>query len=306
MDSLPRPSSILLFLCLALFADAALGQSLSIIKKGGSEFLIEAAAPPDTRYLLQASRNLHLWVDIQDEVSGKLSYRLESAGVRDRFFRLTPWIPPAPPIRLVLIGDSTVGDGSGWGTGIHGYFKPTVQIVNLAWPNMSSSMFLASEQMPKMLAIRPDFVLVEFGWIDAGGCDGTQRCRTTLQEYADNLKTIVQTIRGFNGTPILITPTDPMVFDDQGKVLFLLQDRVAVMKDVAAELQTHLIDLNDLSHDLFNELGESGSAYISRDPSDPAHYSPEGAQVISGLVVNALPDNLGPYLVGNFNQPRKP
>jgi len=302
MESHPRPSLILLLLCIALFTDAAQGQSLSIIKEGESEFLIKGAAPPDTRYVLQASGNLRLWADINDEVSGQVSHRVDIDGVTQRFFRLTPWTPPAPPIRLVILGDSTVGDGTGWGTRIHGYFKPTVQIVNLAWPNMSTSMFLTSEQMPKLRAIKPEFVIAQFGWIDAGGCDGTLRCRTTLQEYADNLKTIVQAIRGFDGTPILITPTDPRVFDDTGKVVFLLRDYVAITKDVATQLQVHLIDLNQLTHDLYNGLGESGSAYISRAPNDPAHYSQEGAQIVSGLLVNSLPDSLGPYLVENLDQ----
>lgn len=310
MFSHSRPSSILLLLCLALCTDTAFGQSLSIISKGESDFLIEAIAPPGTRYVLQESANCHLWVDINDNVQGQLSYRSNGSGLPTRFFRLTPLTEAAPPIRLVLIGDSTIagerGGGSGWGKGIYDYFKPSVQVVNLGWPNMSTRAFLASEQMPKMLAIKPDFVLVQFGWIDWGGCDGNPLCITTLQEFADNLKTIVQAIRGFNGTPILVSAADPRLFGDDGKVLPVLQERSDVMKHVAAELQTHLIDLNQVSRDLVNGLGKSGGAFIGQVPADWIHYSQEGAQAISKLVVNALPDNLGPYLVGILNPPPKP
>ena len=70
-------------------------------------------------------------------------------------------------------------------------------------------------------------------------------------------------------------------------------------------MQTHLIDLCQLSTDLFNELGPSGSDYIYWY-TEIQHYSDQGAQVIAGLVVNALPDSLGPYLVGIFNPPPKP
>ncbi len=310
MISHPLPLSILVLFTAALAADAALGQSLSIIRKGESELLIEAAAPPDTRYVLQESGNCHLWQDVNDDVRGQLSYRVEGTKVTKRFFRLTPWTPPGPPIRLALIGDSTVagenGWGSGWGKGMHGYFKPTVQIVNLAWPNMSTATFLASEQKPKLVAIRPDFVLVQFGWVDWGGCNGDTICTTTLQDFAINLKAIIQAIRGFNGTPILVTQPDPRVFDEQGHVRPALQERSAVMKEVAAELQTPLIDLNRLSMDLANGLGERGSAFIGSTPGDWIHYSLEGAQVISGLVVNALPDSLGPYLVGILDPQPKP
>ena len=310
MISHPRPSWIVLVFWLALFADAALGQSLSIIRKGESEFWIEAAAPPNIRYVLQASGNLHLWVDINDEVRGQLSSRFDSAGVRKRFFRLTPWTPPAPSIILVLIGDSTVADFiinncwfNGWGQGIYGYFKPNVRVVNLAMPAYSTKRFLYEAEMTTMLKIRPDFVLVQFGLMDEYP---TSTAQITLQEYEDNLKTIVQTIRGFNGTPILITLSSGRLFDDQGKVIPTVPDRCAVMKKVAAELKTHLIDLNQLTMDLFNELGKSGSAYLAWNYIDLYHYSDQGARVIAGLVVNALPDSLGPYLVGIFNPPPKP
>jgi lysophospholipase L1-like esterase len=287
----------------------------SVIRNGESEFWIKATAPQDARYVLQASANLHLWVDINDEVSGQSSNRFDNAGVTERYFRLIPWTPPPPPIILMLIGDSTVADlisndnmFNGWGQGIHGYFKPDVRVVNLAYPCYSTTGFLASAEMQKMLLIKPDFVLVQFGMIDELGCSGDMSARyaTTLKQYADNLQTIVQTIRGFNGTPVLITPPVPQRFDDQGRVIPLYQDRMAVVRSVAAELHTHLIDLNQLTTDLFNGLGRSESQYIWWSAEDRYHFSALGAQVIARLVVNALPDSLGPYLTGILDQPPMP
>lgn len=295
---------------MALFADSALGQSLFIIRNGENKFWIEAGAPPDTRYRLQTSGDLQDWVNINDEVSGQFSYRFDSAGVTKRFFRLTPWAPPDPPITLVLIGDSTVADfvsndgrSAGWGEGIHGYFKPNVRVVNLGQPRQSTKVFLDSAEKAKLLVIKPDFVLVQFGRFDAFGDPPSV---TTLQEYADNLKTIVQTVRGFNGTPILITPVVPRIFDEKGKVLPALEDRSAAVKDVAAGSQTDLIDLNQLSLDLFNQLGDSASFYISWSDKDPYHFSLEGAEVIAGLVVNALPDSLRTRLVAKIKPPPEP
>jgi lysophospholipase L1-like esterase len=292
-----RPSSILLFICMVLFADTAFGQSLSFVRKSAGDLWIEAPLPPDTQYILQASANLHLWVDINDAVQDKLSYQLDSAGGTKRFFRLTPWTPAAPPIRIVLLGDSTVMDGPGWAKGVYGYFKSNAQVVNLAIPACSTKVFLASEQYTTMCVIKPDYVLVEFGYFDTNESD--PRVYTTLQEYGDNLRKIVQTIRGFNGKPILVTPTVQRVFDGQGNVELLFQDRYDVMKGVAAELQTDLIDLNKLSRDLVSELGESGSVDLFWP--DNTHFTDKGAQLFSGLVVNALPDYLGTYLVGIFN-----
>ena len=300
---------------MTLFADAALGQSLSVSRKGAGEFWIEGAAPADTPYVLQASGNLHLWVDLTNAVSGSLSYRIDGAGVTNRYFRLAPSTPPAPDITIVLVGDSTVADlavnlggYSGWGQGIYGYFKLNVRVVNLAQPGLSTKLFLLSDQNTSMLAIKADFVLVQFGLVE-DKTPVSSPTGVTYQEYADNLKTIVQSVRGFDGTPILVTPPVARVFDDKGEVSLspTFQQRAATVKDVAAQTQTYLIDLNQMSIDLFNALGDNGSAYLGSGwPGDVNHYSDKGAQVIAQLVVNALPDNLGPYLVGIFNPPPKP
>lgn len=308
----PRPSSTLWLCGVVLFTQAAPGQSLSILRNGQSNFWIQAAAPTDTPYVLQESVNLHLWVDLNDQVSGQSSNQIDSAGIAQGFFRLTPSTLPPPPITLVLLGDSTVADFisddnrfNGWGQGIYGYFKATVRAVNFGYPLYSTRVFLASAEYTKMLTIKPDYVLVQFGLIDAVGAPNDQvDYVTTLQEYATNLTTIVQTIRGFNGTPILVTPPAARVFDANGKVLPYLPDRCAVVKAVAAQLQTPLIDLNQLTTDFYNNLGGSASAFIT--VTDNLHYTQVGAQVIAGLVVNALPDNLGPYLTGIFNPPPKP
>jgi lysophospholipase L1-like esterase len=295
----PRPASILFFFGLALFADAALGQSLSIARNGQTNVWINATAPPDTQYVLQESANLHLWVDINESVSGQSSNQLDSAGVTQSFFRLTPWTPPAPPIIIVLLGDSTVADGSGWGRGVYRYFKSNVQVVNLAQPWQGTTVFLASDEMATMLRIKPDYVFVQYGLID--------ETTTTIQEFTDNLKSIIQTIRGFNGKPVLITPTANRWWNTDGKVMPWLVDRCDVFKELAVELQLPLIDLNRLTTDLYNGLGESGCDFmLFVRPDDGIHFSQAGAEVVADLVVNALPDYFGTYLTGIFIPPPKP
>jgi lysophospholipase L1-like esterase len=305
-----RPLAILLFFWLVVSPGAAFGQSLAVTKQGEGEFMIEAVVPPDTRYVLQTSADLRLWEDINDQVSGVVLTRLDIAEGTQRFYRLTLWTAPLPPIKVVLLGDSTVADFAsnlnwfnGWGQGIYGYFKPNVRVVNLAYPGHSTRRFLASDEKMKMIAIKPDFVLVEFGLIDEFGTADDQR--TTLKEYGDNLKAIVQTIRDFNGTPILITPQAQRFFDENDKVIPIYQERYAVMKEVAVELETHLIDLNRLSIDLLNGLGKDGSEHLWWG-TDYLHFSDHGAQVIAGLVVNAFPDSLKAYVVGTATPQPKP
>jgi hypothetical protein len=135
-------ASILLLFSLAFSADTAFGQSLSIIKEGENQLSIEASAPGGTRYALQVSKDLNLWLDVNDAVSGAVSNRVGSPGATERYFRLIPWAEPAP-IRIVLLGDSTVADLDsnfghfyGWGHGMPGYFKANAQVLNLAYPGV--------------------------------------------------------------------------------------------------------------------------------------------------------------------------
>lgn len=101
-------------------------------------------------------------------------------------------------------------------------------------------------------------------------------------------------IRGFGGTPILLTPQCLYVFNESGKTGPAYPKRIAVVEQLAAELGVYLIDLSTLSVSLLNQLGEEKSQPLFMDW---LHFSNEGAEVISGLVVNALPPDLGPYLV---------
>jgi len=115
---------------------------------------------------------------------------------------------------------------------------------------------------------------------------------TSLEEYEANLKIIVEMIREFRGTPILVTPLLPGYFDLSGKVMPFLKDRSAVVRKVSEELQTYLIDLNQLSEDYFNQIGPAEGARLTWSATNKTHFSLAGAQVIAGIVLNALPSVL--------------
>jgi len=46
-----------------------------------------------------------------------------------------------PPIRIVLVGDSTVNGEGGWGPGYRAFFGADVEVVNLAKNGRSSKSF---------------------------------------------------------------------------------------------------------------------------------------------------------------------
>jgi len=291
-------------ICAALASSAGFGQSLSIIKSGESNYWIEASAPANNPQTLQASANLHLWADIHDPVQGQYSSPLGGMTVAQRYFRLVHSAPPAPPIVVMLLGDSTASDDAGWGGGMYGYFKPNATVVNYSQPADSTKEFLQqSDELAKMLLVQPNYVFVAFGWEDAVGDPDRY---TTPEEFRTNLVTICQIVRGFEGVPILVTLLFYRTFDDNGMVIPPDPAWNDAMKEVAAELQTPLIDLTQLTVDLCNQLGPSGTEFMNASPTDVLHLSPAGAVVVARLVVNAVPDALGPYLTGIFDPPPVP
>ncbi len=63
---------------------------------------------------------------------------------------------------------------------------------------------------------------------------------------------------------------------------------------MAAELGVDLIDLSTLSIAVLNQLGKDASQPLY---ADWLHFTDKGADLMAGLVVNALPAAFGPYLV---------
>jgi lysophospholipase L1-like esterase len=289
-------SSILLTVSLSCLA--ARSQSLSIIRSDQSQLWIQSSAPAGARYALQVSKDMNSWLNVNDSVSGTVSNQVGKVAASARYFRLVPWTDP-PPITMVLVGDSTMADFTvnlshfyGWGQGFYGYFNSSALIVNLAYPGLSSKSFLGSDQEAQMLVIKPNYVFLELCYEDAFG---PPERATTLSEYETNLNTIVQEVRSFNGTPILLTPQGLWVFNDQDQTGPAYPDRNAVIEKVGAEQQVYVIDLSTLSINLLNQLGKNGSAYLFS--GDWLHFSQTGSDTIAGLVAGALPPYFGPYLL---------
>jgi|SaaInlV_130m_DNA_2_1039683.scaffolds.fasta_scaffold207859_1 hypothetical protein len=63
---------------------------------------------------------------------------------------------------------------------------------------------------------------------------------------------------------------------------------------VAVRVKCVSIDLNRLTKGLYSDLGEEGSAHLTIN--DRLHLLASGAELISGLVVQNMPDFLIPYL----------
>lgn len=87
--------------------------------------------------------------------------------------------PIAEPVRIALIGDSTVASYdkppadrptlTGWGQVFGEFFDDSVEISNFALSGRSSKSFLREGHWPKPLAAKPDYVFIQFGHNDEPG-----------------------------------------------------------------------------------------------------------------------------------------
>ncbi|HUS33741.1 MAG TPA: GDSL-type esterase/lipase family protein [Verrucomicrobiae bacterium] len=290
----------------AALCATALAQSLVVTNKADGKVWVEAKGAAGVSHTLQVSADLHFWTDLNSSITDAYSIELTNNWGATKYFRLLPTGPDPDPIRVAIIGDSLSSDCCGWGGGIHSYFKPAATVVNYALPWTSTKVFLQSAEYDKLTLIKPNYVLIQFGWFDGSGDPDRS---ATPSEFAANLRTIVDVVRGFNGVPILVTVHAARNWDGNGNLIPSDHPYNAITKQVAAEVNTPVIDLYKLTSELFGKMGKSGCEFMifaPFGPDDTMHFSYLGGVYVSQTIVNALPDALAPYLIGNLERPPLP
>jgi len=199
------------------------------------------------------------------------------------------------PIRIVIIGDSTVCNypaarpDRGWGQFIEAYFQDgSVTVINLAAAGRSSKTFIEEGRWKAALAEKPDYVLVQFGHNDSHAPDQPESTnpetdyKAYLREYVDDARTI-------RATPILVTPMVRRTFDAQGNLTDALLPYAGAMKEAGAEKNVPVIDLHASSLALVERLGPEASAEMANRPGDATHFNEKGARTMADLVMKELP-----------------
>jgi lysophospholipase L1-like esterase len=190
----------------------------------------------------------------------------------------------ASPVRIVLVGDSTVNDQGGWGPGFRSVFAPEVEIVNLAKNGRSSKSFRAEGLWKPALDPKPSYVLIQFGHNDGPG-KGADRETDPKTTFRDNMSRYVDEVRAAGAQPVLVTSIVRRNFGEDGKIKQdSLLPYVEAVRALAAEMKVPLIDLYALTLAHAERLGPEGCADIdARDAEgkrDHTHLGPRGRQEI--------------------------
>lgn len=175
------------------------------------------------------------------------------------------------PIRVILVGDSTMAPRSGYGDALCQRFQGNVSCINLARGGRSSGSFRAEglwSNVQNLLRAgghySATYVLIQFGHNDQPGKPG--RSTDLLTEFPLNMATYVKDVKELGGTPVLVTPLTRRTFH-AGVLENNLQPWADAIKKISGEQQVALLDLNADSYAAVQAMGQDEADTLAMAPA---------------------------------------
>jgi len=196
---------------------------------------------------------------------------------------------------LFLVGDSIVrtgtGDGSvgpwGWGAELIPMFDPTkLHVYNVALGGRSSRGYREEGAWQKVMdrLQKGDWVILQFGHNDAknsenypdrltiaGNADATQEIESpvthkpeTIHSYGWYMRQYVADAKAKGANVIICSPPPRNMWTD-GKIVRGLDGYAGWAKEAAQQSGAYFIDLNTISADKYDALGQDGSKPLFND-----------------------------------------
>lgn len=209
---------------------------------------------------------------------------------------------------IFLCGDSTVVDQTyepwtSWGQMIPAWFDSEIAISNHAESGERTSSFLSRKRLDKVLSMaKPgDWIIIEFGHNDQ---KDKQPGAGAWYNFTTNLKIFLDRALEVGLNPVLITPTARRKFDENGKVEDTHLDYPEAMRVFAKRNNVPLIDLNEMTKTLYENLGIEGSkkAFVhypanqfpgqDKALADNTHFNPFGASEVAKCVAQGIRENV--------------
>src|ERR1035437_5372963 len=214
------------------------------------------------------------------------------------------------PVKIVLVGDSTVATGGGWGPGFCAVMTPNVSCIDDALNGRSSKSFIDEGAWKKALAEHGDYYLIQFGHNDQKVDE--KRHTDADGSFKDYLQRYIADVQAIGAVPVLVTSLSRRTMKD-GKVIEDLKDYAAATKAVGANDFITVVDLNAISTamlnrmtqeqaDKFNAVGQAQEREaVGKSGTDRTHLNPYGQKVFGRVVAEQLVRTqveLGPDVVG--------
>jgi lysophospholipase L1-like esterase len=205
-----------------------------------------------------------------------------------------------------MIGDSLMHFNNiktfpqaGWGNGLSLLKKNDTIVIDLAENGESTKSYISKGLLARLMKELKEnsYVIISFGNNDEKIDDNSRG--TTLEDYKKNLLYMAECVEEFKCKPIFVTSPTRRSFKN-GVVLDTHKGYPNAMIEFANEYGYDCIDLNSITKDYYNKLGEEETKSLHlflnegeykafpRGASDNSHYSPKGAIIIAELFVKAL------------------
>src|SRR4051794_10715321 len=207
-------------------------------------------------------------------------------------------------ITVFMVGDSTMSNKeksaypeTGWGMPFSIFFDSTVDVDNVAQNGRSPRSFIEENRWQQVMdnLQEGDYVFIQFGHNDE--VKEKVGRYTTPEEFSANLERFVKDTRSKKAIPVLITPVARRKFDSTGKLVNTHEVYAELVKNVAAKQQVPLIDLNEKSMALLQQLGPDDSKFLfdyltpGEHPNYPSgkqdntHFNELGARKMAEIVL---------------------
>jgi pectinesterase len=197
----------------------------------------------------------------------------------------------ATVIRIILVGDSTVTDDSGWGAGFKHLAGEGLEVINTAANGRSSKSFIDEGRWADALAKRGQYYLIQFGHNDEPG-KGPERETDPKTTYRANMIRYVDDVRGIGARPVLVTSLVRRLYQEDGTIRTTQTPYVEAVRAIAVEKKVPLVDLHAISLADAENAGDDVWADLSpRDDNgqvDRTHLNAKGSEVVGRMVVEAL------------------
>lgn len=201
---------------------------------------------------------------------------------------------PDKPLRIILVGDSTMASSTGYGDALCARLTPDTACVNLARGGRSSGSYRAEGRWDEVQSLlragdkfRASFVLIQFGHNDQPGKPG--RSTDYVHEFPANMRRYVEEARSAGGIPVLVTPLTRRSFRGAW-----VHDDLAPWSDavrqVARDTKAALVDLNALSMADVQAMGPQQADTLARAGAnfDHTHVGPAGAERYGTMMAREL------------------
>ncbi len=210
-------------------------------------------------------------------------------------------------MKILMMGDSTMKKNNfysypqfGWGQGIEEFVKDDICVLNFAENGRSTKSFIDEGRFDKLLSKleKGDFVICSFGHNDEKEYD-PKRYTTPFGTYKDNLKYFKEKVEEKGGHIVYATSTTRHKFEN-GKCVNTHGDYPRAMMEFAKENNVTCVDLNELTMNMYTEMGEEKSkklhmifpenSYFNTKEAkdDHSHLQMEGAMMVAYQFVKAI------------------